>query len=69
MAYRFLPPTVLAIIFLAMYFSGLMTGFLLNTLAFLLFILTGALAMALLPDEWKAYGVFLFGIGIVLIVL
>jgi len=69
MAYRFLPPALLALIFLAMYFSGLMTGFLLNILAFFFFILTGTICIGLLPDAWKTYGLFLFGVGIVLIVV
>jgi len=69
MAYRFLLPTALALILLAVYFSGFMVAFALNSIALLVFILPGALSMALLPDDWKGYGLFLFLVGIVLVVV
>ena len=69
MAYKVLPPIILAIIFLILYFLGIMGGFLLNTLAVIFFVLPGIIGMALLSDEWKNYGLFILVVGIVLIVL
>jgi hypothetical protein len=69
MAHRFIIASVLAGIFLALYFLGFISLFALRTWAFILFVLTGAICMFLLPDEWKTYGFFLFGVGIVLIVV
>ncbi len=69
MVYRFAFPLVLVVIFSAMYFLGFLELFTFRMLGFFLFVLIGAICILLLDDELKNYGLFLFFIGIVLMVI